>query len=198
MNFKLIATFMASILLPNFAMAHGNATGKVKERMEMMEQMAESIKSLKPIFTGKKDYQSDEVSKYAKTFSDNSGKQLVELFEKGSNTKPSEAKDEIWENWNDFVKEAEYLNRLGQALVISSKANADINTGRMGHGMIDDNHKENMMGDDGMMGMSGSDSMMFNMSVEQLANMPPQGLFFMIQDSCSSCHTKYREKDKHK
>ena len=54
-----------------------------------------------------------------------------------------------------------------------------------------------MMGNSGMMGEgsgmgSGMGSQVMEMNPEQWANMPVDGVFNMLTQTCSACHTRFR------
>lgn len=174
------------------AHAHGGASGVVKERMELMKEMKQSVKTLSAMFRGQTDYDADAVASAAKTLEKNSGSELTELFPEGSLHKPSEAKPEIWQEWDRFSALADQLKRFSTALVRASEngpAASGTATGMMG--------TDSMMGTSGMMGgssMMGSGGAMNGQafSEEKMASMPADRVFRMITETCSSCHTRYR------
>ncbi|WP_222223290.1 c-type cytochrome [Marinobacterium arenosum] len=186
------------------AVAHGGASGVVKERMETMKEMKTSMKSLSAMFSGKAAYDPDEVREAALVLQRNSGDALTRLFPEGSLHKPTEAKEIIWQEWRRFGQMADDLQLFSQALGKAADRHGQAGSqGGMGSG--------HMMGSDSMMGaghMMGSDSMMGSghmmgggmmagtrPSEEHLAQMPAEMLFKMVTDSCSSCHTRYRQED---
>jgi len=97
------------------AMAHGDATGVVADRMNGMMDMARSIKQL----TEAIDAGAAEpliVEQAAETIRRHAGETMVVLFPQGSLDAPSEASPAIWENWQEFTGLAHRLHELGGEL----------------------------------------------------------------------------------
>ncbi|MCE2516512.1 MAG: cytochrome c [Alphaproteobacteria bacterium] len=93
----LLMLFSASVA------AHSGATGVVKERMD---RFTESQKSMKVIARALKSSQFDEVADHAERILIWSV-QMEDLFPQGSNPKPSEALDTIWQQPEAFAKAAQ-------------------------------------------------------------------------------------------
>ncbi|MGB0468904.1 MAG: c-type cytochrome [Pontibacterium sp.] len=173
------------------ALAHGGAKGVVKERMDLMDNMKDAMKSLVPVFKGEQTYDAEVVRKAALIIRDHSGDAMTRLFPKGSIKGHSEAKPLIWQEWGRFEGMAKRQLVIGQGLydAAGNKPSA------AGAG--------NMMGSGSMMGQSamGSASMMGGSkgadrdSAEHYAAMPADKVFKMLTDNCSSCHTRYRVED---
>lgn len=178
------------------ALAHGGATGIVKERMDAMKAMGEAVKSLSGMMRGETEYDPSQVRADAETIESHAGDALTSLFPEGSTDEPSEAKPEIWSDWEAFEDQA---NRL-QAMASGLSAAAD--NGLM---MEQDGSTSSMMGtsNSGMMGggssmMSGNPMMGGSADVpsgSELASMPADGVFHMVAQTCSSCHTRFRAED---
>ena len=97
------------------AMAHGNATGVVADRMNGMMKMARSIKQLtEAIDSGS--VEPPIVEQAAQTIRQHAGETMVALFPEGSLDAPSEASPAIWGNWQRFVELANRLDELGGEL----------------------------------------------------------------------------------
>lgn len=180
------------------ALAHGGATGMVKERMDSMKAMGEAVKATSAMFKGETTYDADAVNAAAKTIKAHSGEALTKLFPKGSGHEPSEALPKIWTDWEQFEQLAKRLEILSDGLVLaSSNAPGQAGSGA-GTNMMGSNNM--MMGGGNMMmgsgNMMGSGSMMtgggMTPSPEMLASMPAEGVFNMVAQTCSSCHTKFR------
>ena len=90
------------------AVAHMGATGVVKQRMDMMVSMGKAMKSLNAIVRGKTAFDPGAVAAAAKQVRDHST-QMVKLFPKGSMHKLSEARPEIWTDWQGFERLASLL-----------------------------------------------------------------------------------------
>jgi cytochrome c556 len=134
-----------------FVFAHGGAEGVVKERMDMMEDLKGAMKTLKPMMRGKESYDVDKVKENALVIRDNAGAHMTKLFPEGSLHKPSEAKAEIWEQWQNFEKIAMNLERLGQAL----------------HDGAGNNHERGQKGGKGHQDMMGKGNMRENHMMSQ-------------------------------
>lgn len=186
------AVALSVALTSAFALAHGNASGVVKERMELMEEMKESMKSMSDIFSGKRDYDAQIIKKAARVIERNAGEALTRLFPEGSRHGPSEARPEIWQEWGRFEYQAALLKRYSTALEKAAD-NGAVSPGGMPSGMV---NGSSMMGSGSM--MMGSGSAMGAMmkgeepSEEHLSAMPADRVFRMVTDTCSSCHTRYR------
>ncbi|WP_417462936.1 c-type cytochrome [Kordiimonas sp.] len=168
-------------------LAHGGATGIVKDRMDGMMAMGDAVKSLSDMFRAGT-YDAETVKAGAAIIKQHSGEQLLALFPEGSGGMPSEAKPAVWTDWDAFSGLANDLAALADAL----SANADNPDGNMpGNG-------GGMMGG----GMSGSSTMGGGMmggqqmpDAEMLAQMPVEGVFNMAVQTCAACHSKFRIED---
>ena len=182
--FTVLATFAAGI-----ALAHSGATGIVKERMDGMAAMQKVTKAVTPIMRGTVTYDAEAVRAYAKTVEQHSGEAMTKLFPEGSGGMPSEAKDTVWSDWEEFEALAMRLETLGQALDQAADNGLVAGNGTAGASMMGTG---GMMGDQmatgGMMGLS-SGSMM---DLDMLGEMPADAVFTQISQTCSACHTKYR------
>jgi len=169
--------------------AHDGATGVVKDRMEMMDDMKESMKTLASIFKGDLPYDASKVQQAAEVLESRAGLELTKNFPKDSINGPSEAKTEIWLEWDRFES-------LADDLAIFSRALSNAADRRSVEGQGRPMNSSNMMDVNSMMG---SDRMISGgkPTSEHLANMPADRLFKMVTDTRSSCHTRFRlEKDK--
>ena len=194
------STILAGALVPAaislsvaVAFAHGGATGIVKERMEAMEAMGKAVKKTAAMLRGEAAYDAAIVRETATIIKAHSGAALTKLFPKGTGGGASEARADIWTDWETFKALASRLGVLGDGLL---KA-ADNGPGAAMPGA-------SMMGTGGMMGaspMMGSGPMMNSgpmmgsgdmPSADMLAQMPASGVFTMVVQTCSSCHTQFR------
>lgn len=96
-----LALFIASPLS-----AHDEAKGVVKERMDAMELMAKSMKSIAQKLKSKKDL--DSIKGEGRSIQEAAAK-MPALFPAGSNEHPSAAKATIWQKWTDFQAKARDL-----------------------------------------------------------------------------------------
>lgn len=209
-NFLATLIVTTSIVSSPLLLAHGEATGIVKERMDLMDDMKAEMKKLSSIFKGQRDYDADLIRQAASVINRHSGEAITLLFPEDS-LKHSEAKPILWQEWSRFQALAERLGRLSQALY--NAADNDTSTtgfpmsgGMMGNQtMMGQNNNmmsgrsmmsdENMIG--GMMAGSSADHMLNSPmdTVEHYSQMPSEMVFRMLADNCSSCHKSYRKKD---
>jgi len=99
--------------------AHEHATGVVKERMDMMEDMAKRLKAIRDRIDRKRGLAAIKTDAEAIAAH---GPHIVHLFPPGSMQRPTEAKAAIWQNWKDFERKANNLEAESAKL---AKANAD-------------------------------------------------------------------------
>ncbi len=81
----------------------------VKQRMDMMGEIAKAMKSIGQMIKGDQAYDS-EVATLAAREIEKHAQGLSKLFPEGSTTKPSEALPAIWENWDEFNQLLEEMN----------------------------------------------------------------------------------------
>ncbi|GAB5377796.1 MAG: hypothetical protein AcusKO_42580 [Acuticoccus sp.] len=121
-------------------------------------------------------------------------RRLRASFPEGSLHGPTEAKPEIWDEWDEFVSLANRLRRVADGLV-SAAENAPSGDGAM-PSMGETTDIESMMGGRTMADMMGGGGPEMAMSADMLAYLPSDRVFAMLSDTCSACHTKFRvEKD---
>ncbi len=186
-------------------LAHGGATGIVKERMDAMSQIGKAVKSLAGMFKGEIKYDADTVKAAAGVMRGHSGDNLTRLFPEGSKGGASEAKAEIWQNWTDFQRLANNLQTYSSALAAAADkgngATMPNSSTMMGNG----NSRGGMMGSGnsrgGMMGSGNSRGGMMGGGMtgptrEMLAEMPPRAIFAQVARTCNACHTRYRQEKK--
>ncbi|WPZ34560.1 cytochrome c [Thalassobaculum sp. OXR-137] len=175
------------------AIAHGGATGVVKERMEAMEALGDAMKELTAMMRGQQDYSPDRVRTLAGTIDSHSGAAMTKLFPKDSLDHPSEALPAIWSDWDRFSALSAQLSTYAQALAAAADNHRPAGSapgGMMGQGTM---QGQGMMHGQGMMGggmMGGGQGP----TAEMLAQMPPDGVFFHLADTCSACHQSFRKK----
>jgi cytochrome c556 len=163
------------------ALAHGSATGIVKERMDGMIVLRDSMKAMGPMMQGRLDYDADVVRTQAAAIRQHSGEALYSLFPEGSGGMPSEATDAVWEDWERFTMISDRLETL--AVALEAGAGNGLMKDGMG-GMMNSGTMQEMM----------AGGMSMPMDEGQLAAMPADALFTMIGNTCSACHEKFRAK----
>ncbi len=181
-------------------LAHGGAKGIVKERMDAMLGMGKIVKSLSAMMRGDKEYDAKLIKEGAAVIKSHAGEAMTKQFPEGGKTKHTEARSEIWTNWKEFKDLATQLEVLAGALEKAAD-NGLMKDVQHGSGMM--GGKDSMMGKGSpMMGGSKSGAMMGGQAMmgqggqmpnaEMLASMPADGVFNMMAQTCSSCHTKFR------
>ena len=195
MKLKILAATAAISIITGVlaAYAHTGATGVYKERMDAMMAMGKVVKSLSAMMRGETGFDAASVKEGARAIKSHAGEAMTSLFPEGTTEAPSEAREEIWSDWETFAALATQLETYATGLEIA----ADNGLGMSGdaQGSMMGNGNSMMMGSQsGMMGggsgMMGSTQPM--MTTEQLAAMPVDGVFNMVAQTCSSCHTKFR------
>ena len=169
--------------------AHTGATGVVKERMDGMAAMGKAVKAVAPIMRGQVEYDAERVRIFAEEVRIHSGEAMTSLFPEGSGGMPSEAKLSVWADWEDFEELARQLHMLSEGLALAA------DNGVMG--FAGTGNAGSMMGTGTMMGSGammdgGMMAEIGNIGLEELSEMPADGVFTMISQTCSACHTKYR------
>ncbi len=171
MRSRCIYLFAACLWLGvSFAFAHGGATGIVKERMDLMGSIGQSMKTLVAMFKGERDYDVETVKAAAASIRDHSGARMTRLFPENSLDKPTETLPTVWEQWEEFNTFAESLAAYSDALV---KAAGNP------RGPDKDGRDAN--------GGTGADA-------EALAAMAPDAAFKRMAKTCLGCHGKFRAK----
>ena len=197
MNSKVIAAVALSVFFGAtvFAYAHGGATGIVKERMDGMMAMGQVIKELSAMMRGEVDYSADAVQAGAKIIESHAGASMTTLFPEGSTQESSEARDDIWSDWETFTALADQLAVYAKGLAAAAKNGVGMPAGSsssmMGTapGGMTGQVQSTMMGS-GPSGMMAAVKPM--MSAGQLAAMPADRVFNIVAQTCSACHTKFR------
>lgn len=101
---KIIAmALLVTAVLSSLALAHTGATGVVKERMDMMSDVAKSMKIIGQMIKGEVDYNTTDVQSAALEI-EKHAQSFPKLFPEGSTEKPSEALPTVWENWEEFIQ----------------------------------------------------------------------------------------------
>jgi len=103
------------------ALAHEEATGVVKERMDLMDTQKEAMKVIGLMAKGKTPFDAAKAAKAATEIEETS-KQIPELFPEGTGGAPSEAKPEVWTKWDKFTGDAEGLETAAADLVMALEA----------------------------------------------------------------------------
>ena len=110
--------------------AHGGAKGIVKERMDLMKDMADAMKVMGPMFKGEAPFQPEIVAEKAAYLAEHAEK-IPHLTPEGSNEHPSEALPIIWQDWERYVAGAKSMAEEGAKLVAVAENGADLDETRV-------------------------------------------------------------------
>lgn len=116
-------TVFGLLLSVPLAFAHENATGVVKERMDLMETQKESMKVIGLMAKGKTPFDAAEAADAAHEI-ETTAREIPELFPEGTDGHPSEAKPEIWTKWDKFTADTEALGVAAQTLIAALESGA--------------------------------------------------------------------------
>ncbi|WP_417690857.1 c-type cytochrome [Roseibium sp.] len=109
---------LALLSAPGFA--HGGATGVVKARMDLMGDLGKAMKSLGGMARGKTSYNAEEAMIAGESLNAHGGNALTDLFPEGSLEGPSEAREEIWTDWDRFAQFADQLQAAGKGIAAAA------------------------------------------------------------------------------
>lgn len=84
-------------------MAHSGATGVVKERMDMMGDIAAHMKTVGHMLSGNREFDQQQIARAAKSIATH-GASFEDMFPAGSTMHPSEALEAIWSDWDRFME----------------------------------------------------------------------------------------------
>lgn len=110
-----------ALFAPLGAAAHEGAEGVVMQRMEMMKSMGKNMKALNAMARGKAPMDAKAIAAAATELRGHSA-MLPKMFPEGTNKPPSEAKPEIWQDWDKFRRLWTQLNEKASVLAESGKA----------------------------------------------------------------------------
>ncbi len=110
-----LAFLIAFLAITGLALAHKGATGVVKERMDLMDLQAKQMKLLNAMAKGKRPFDAAKAAHAARDIGLTTRK-IPEMFPKGTDAPPSEARAEIWEDWDTFIGDAEAAAKAAEAL----------------------------------------------------------------------------------
>ena len=112
----LLASFTLGLASPPVALAHKGAMGIVKERMDKFEASEKATKRIKQALSRG----DTTVVKTEAEFLVSWAHEMERYFPKHTNQPPSEARDEIWLQWDDFLGAIQSFDNTAQALVDTS------------------------------------------------------------------------------
>lgn len=113
-RFTLLASLILFASVP-LALAHEDATGVVKERMDLMKRQKDDMKVIGLMGKGRTPFDAGKAAEAARDI-ENTAKKIHELFPEGTVGHPSEAKTAIWTKWDTFTDDADALGASAKAL----------------------------------------------------------------------------------
>ncbi|MFT6169608.1 MAG: cytochrome c556 [Celeribacter sp.] len=119
---KLLTASTILVGLSFAAVAHSGVENQtVAARMESMKAIGGAMKTLGNMAKGAVEFDAATAQAAVNEIAVQSGK-LPELFAVQETDPMSEAKPEIWTNWDDFTSKANALNAAAQATIITDAA----------------------------------------------------------------------------
>lgn len=103
------------------AVAHEKATGVVKERMDLMDSQKDAMKVIGNMVKGKTPLDAPKAAEAARDI-ETTAQKIHGLFPEGSTGHPSDAKPEIWTNWDEFTGDADKLHAAAKTLADALEA----------------------------------------------------------------------------
>ena len=113
---------MSSFNMSSFS-AHEGATGVVKERMDLMDTQKDAMKVLGGMAKGQVPFDAAKAAEAAHEI-ENTAAKIPDLFPEGTGGHPSEAKPEVWTQWEEFTADAEALTKAATALKVALEGDA--------------------------------------------------------------------------
>lgn len=188
----LIAATVAAVVgfIHAEASGHPEATGVVKERMELMTSIGDATKAIAEMMKGAVSYDAAKVEDLAMTIERHAGEAMTVKFPKDSLDHPSEALPAIWTDWDRFTEISDQLATYAGALQKAAdnpRPTAGSTSTMQGGTMMSQGGGMMAQGGGMMMGSNGP-------SAEHLATMPPDAAFMHVTQTCSACHQDFRAK----
>ena len=119
---------IACVAFATLALAHEEATGVVKERMDLMDRQKDDMKVIGDMIKGKTPFDAAKAAEAAGDIGV-TAKKIHELFPEGSGGEEnkSDALPSIWKNWDRFTANADDLGSAAEALAtaLGDSANQD-------------------------------------------------------------------------
>ena len=166
-QFARAVLFTIGSITATVALSHSGATGIVKERMDGMKTMTDGLKQLVPMIKKEVPYDPQAVREVAALLQTHAGQNMLDLFPEGSLQTPTEARPEIWTNWDDFSRQAMRLSVMAQGLALSA------DTGLSAPGPTT------------VTGLT---------TPQEIGALPVPVVLNAIGENCLACHTDYRTK----
>jgi len=112
---SLIAAALIISAVSGTALAHTGATGVVRQRMDLMEDIADRMKELGGMIRGRESFDPELAGSAADALAGHAV-EMLSLFPEGSAGGTSEARPAIWVDWQEFEGLAGALEEKASAL----------------------------------------------------------------------------------
>ncbi len=119
-TYRLSVLVIAVLTTGAAAVAHEGAMGVVAERMSAMKQMADSMKTVSEMLTGRRDFDATTARAGVAALHENCH-QAREQFSSATKDHPSRASPAVWEKADEFKSEMERFDAAVKALVAASE-----------------------------------------------------------------------------
>lgn len=106
---------VVSSLLTSRVLAHKGATGVVKERMDLMDEIGDNMKGMKAMVQRKQPFDAAKMAMHAESVRQAS-MHIKKVFPEDSLKPPSEALPSIWKDWDKFSSLADKLTAESEKL----------------------------------------------------------------------------------
>lgn len=114
---KMAMATLAIWVAAGTVVAHSGATGVVRERMEGMVAMRDTLREVTPMMRGEVPYDAARVAEAGRAIATHAGDEMTRLFPEDSAGGVSYAKEAIWLERETFDALAEELRRHAEGLV---------------------------------------------------------------------------------
>ena len=114
------AAFAVCLVAATMALAHSGAQGIVKQRMDSMDAMGKAMKTVGEMLKGTAQFDATAIVEAMRSVSVHAD-EIPGMFPEGSLSDPSEAREEIWSNWDRFTTLAEGLSTTAARLADIAK-----------------------------------------------------------------------------
>ncbi|MBW8637818.1 cytochrome c [Hoeflea sp. WL0058] len=126
MNFtKTVAAAAIILATAAGAFAHSGAKGVVKERMELMKDIARQMKIVGGMVKGEAQFDAGAMSRAALAIASHAD-EIPQYFPEGSLEAPSEALPVIWKDWDTFLELTDDFQEKAIALSKSAASATDV------------------------------------------------------------------------
>lgn len=118
---RIIATLTIALVLPIYAQAHDDATDRAVEyRQGLMEVLGWNMKAMAAMLKGKQPFDQATFARRARDLNAAAHLDMLAGFPEDSVSDESDAKDEIWLDWENFTAKLDALRTKSEALAAAA------------------------------------------------------------------------------